>query len=165
MDRLQVHQVNLLLSFLVFCWRIFTGSSDIGRKKHGKKKRLGGGNSFFFNFHSENWGRFSPILTIIFFRWVGEKPPTQTRVCSWSLEKRHMNWRRFGTSMAFRKNPSYVRSGESSLNSPVFAYRGWENQPKINYESTNQPVIETQYVNVNIHRRLLGCPWYLVTGS
>ena len=41
--------------------------------------QLGGGNSnMFWNFHPENWGRFSPILTCscIFFRWVGEKPPT-----------------------------------------------------------------------------------------
>ena len=33
---------------------------------------LGGGNfKYFWNFHPEAWGRFSPILTNIFFRWVG----------------------------------------------------------------------------------------------
>ena len=34
----------------------------------------------FVYFHPENWGRFSPISTvrIIFFKWVGEKPPTRS---------------------------------------------------------------------------------------
>jgi len=31
---------------------------------------LGGGNSNIFYFHPETWGRFSPILTSIFFKWV-----------------------------------------------------------------------------------------------
>ena len=31
----------------------------------------------FRGFHPENWGRFSPILTMIFFKGVGEKPPTR----------------------------------------------------------------------------------------
>ena len=30
----------------------------------------------FFYVHPENWGRFPPILTIIFFNWVGLLPPT-----------------------------------------------------------------------------------------
>ena len=40
---------------------------------------VGGGNfKYFWNFHPENWGRHSPNLTVrIFFRWVGEKPPTR----------------------------------------------------------------------------------------
>ena len=37
---------------------------------------LGDGFKYVFIFHPKNWGRFSPILTSIFFRWVGEKPPT-----------------------------------------------------------------------------------------
>ena len=40
---------------------------------------LGGGNSNMLYFHPENWGRKSPILTSIFFKWVGEKPPTSLR--------------------------------------------------------------------------------------
>ena len=32
---------------------------------------LGGGFIVFKYFHPENWGRFSPILTSIFFKGVG----------------------------------------------------------------------------------------------
>ena len=40
---------------------------------------VGETSNIFWNFHPENWGRFSPILTIIFFKGVGEKPPTRER--------------------------------------------------------------------------------------
>ena len=38
------------------------GKGDVGNGSF-----LGGGNSNIFNFHPENWGRCSPILTISYF--------------------------------------------------------------------------------------------------
>ena len=38
---------------------------------------LGGGNSYIFGFHPEPWGKDDPQFDLrIFFKWVGEKPPT-----------------------------------------------------------------------------------------
>jgi len=30
----------------------------------------------FFDFHPRTLGKYDAVLTIIFFNWVGEKPPT-----------------------------------------------------------------------------------------
>ena len=43
-----------------------------------KKATLGGGDSNIFgNFHPDPWGRWTHFDGRIFFKWVGEKPPTR----------------------------------------------------------------------------------------
>ena len=47
------------------------------QKISGDSLSTGGGSSqIFLIFRPDPWGRFSPIFTSIFFKWVGEKPPT-----------------------------------------------------------------------------------------
>ena len=41
--------------------------------------KLGGGNSHIFGIFIPKIGEDEPILTSIFFRWVGEKPPTRKK--------------------------------------------------------------------------------------
>ena len=49
-----------------------------GLKKDDFLIWLGGGHSnIFWNFHPEDWGFMESKLTSIFFKWVGEKPPTR----------------------------------------------------------------------------------------
>ena len=66
---------------------LYTSTSrtfDRWRKMDGNLahlKKLGGGNSNMFYVHPENWGRLSPILTMICFKGVGEKPPTRKNGC------------------------------------------------------------------------------------
>ena len=60
-------------------WIINPIEPKIWMNKVGQRRYLGGGNSnIFWNFHPENWGRFSTHFDeVIFFKGVGEKPPTR----------------------------------------------------------------------------------------
>ena len=51
-----------------------------GLVQNPSTSKLGGGNSTIFNFHPEPWGN-DPIWQI-FFKGLGEKPPTRNRLVS-----------------------------------------------------------------------------------
>ena len=88
-------------------------------KLYQNTNSIGGGFKYFFIFTSI-WGKIHPILTSIFFRWVGEKPPTRTSrfpVNTW-IEKNSCfrNPDGFGQMIRWLDKIRYVPSGHK-LNS------------------------------------------------
>ena len=98
-------QVQMGGNFIIIQAQLLKGSNQ-------RVVELGGGNSNIFYFHPETWGRFSPILTSIFFKGVNQ---WRYKVPTYQLLGVLFTIKFVARLRAFFSEQFEVRDGKSSL--------------------------------------------------